>query len=519
MPELHPYARYRRAVMLALAVAVALLLTMFGLGVSWMQGAHLDDELARIEGSAERAFHATVQREAGAMSGLLTGLVLDETLRRPFLAQDRTGLLAAARPVFERLREFHNVTHFYFLDTERRVFLRVHQPDRYGDVVFRASAREAQSAERVSHAVEMGPLGTLTLRVVLPWRDAEQPIGFLELGMDIDAALREADGPTGADLFVLVDKRHLDREQWESSRRALGRVPDWARFPHHVLVGHSGGADPALLDRYFESGTQAASSERFVEFGPSSMHMHAAPLREADGGEIAMMVVAHDVTADGRAFSRLMLRLGLGSLLVGGVLLAFFHLLLTRLEIRLLSAERERDVFARRSRVDSLTALLNQAEFYRLLRRELAREGRAGSPVAVAMFDLDHFKRINDTWGHQAGDAVLRAVARMISEGVRPGDQVARYGGEEFVMLLPGLDLDAALQIAERVRARVAASSIEARGQTIHITLSGGVAVFPADAQDAAGLVAAADTALYRAKHGGRDRVVAFRGVPGSVAA
>ncbi|MCX6521562.1 MAG: GGDEF domain-containing protein [Actinobacteria bacterium] len=158
---------------------------------------------------------------------------------------------------------------------------------------------------------------------------------------------------------------------------------------------------------------------------------------------------------------------------------------------------------------DGLTGVGNRRRFDRDLERFVGIDSDRGLPVALAMVDVDHFKRFNDTHGHQTGDAVLRHVAMVISANVRSGDLVYRYGGEEFAVLLPGADLDDAIEVVERVRAAIAASPLPGMApETVRpVTVSVGVSVTPP--ADGAAMVRAADGALYAAKSGGRNRVEA----------
>ncbi|KXX66251.1 diguanylate cyclase [Marichromatium gracile] len=157
---------------------------------------------------------------------------------------------------------------------------------------------------------------------------------------------------------------------------------------------------------------------------------------------------------------------------------------------------------------DPLTGLYNRRHLDDALARELARMRREASTLVVLMVDIDHFKRINDGWGHPVGDGVLRSLAATLRDHFREFDLICRYGGEEFLVVLPGTDLEQGLARAESVRRYFAAQRIALGEQREQITISIGLAVFPLHATEQAALIAQADAALYRAKRAGRDRVM-----------
>jgi diguanylate cyclase (GGDEF)-like protein len=163
---------------------------------------------------------------------------------------------------------------------------------------------------------------------------------------------------------------------------------------------------------------------------------------------------------------------------------------------------------------DSLTGLLNYRELHRQLADEAERSRRYGRPFSLVMLDIDHFKAVNDTYGHLAGDKALRALAALIRQEVRPTDVVARYGGEEFVLVLPETAGPGAMTLAERLRVHVAGHAVTvAADHTISMTVSIGVASCPDGANAAQKLLSAADQALYAAKSAGRNRVCQWDGV------
>jgi diguanylate cyclase (GGDEF)-like protein len=157
---------------------------------------------------------------------------------------------------------------------------------------------------------------------------------------------------------------------------------------------------------------------------------------------------------------------------------------------------------------DLLTDLWNHATILNILRKEVARASRTQSPFAVAMADLDRFKAVNDTYGHQAGDAVLREASRRLRGAMRTYDSLGRYGGDEFLAVVPGCDPSAAARFAESFRVRIDRKAVETTEGLIPITLSlGVVAVESLRNVNASTLVRVADAALYRAKIAGRNRV------------
>jgi diguanylate cyclase (GGDEF)-like protein len=165
---------------------------------------------------------------------------------------------------------------------------------------------------------------------------------------------------------------------------------------------------------------------------------------------------------------------------------------------------------------DFLTGLKTRGYFEQQLDLELARAERRGTPVAIIMIDIDHFKRLNDTHGHAAGDVVLRDVAAILTRELREIDTAARYGGEEFILLLPETDLAGANLVAQRLRFSVDHANFftgvrtETGQKTEHVTISIGVAMFPDEARFKRDLLEASDAALYEAKAQGRNRVVLY---------
>jgi two-component system, cell cycle response regulator len=185
-----------------------------------------------------------------------------------------------------------------------------------------------------------------------------------------------------------------------------------------------------------------------------------------------------------------------------------------------LEAARLHRIVSSQALVDGLTGLANRRSCEETLNAELARSERFPGPLALVITDLDDFKEVNDRYGHQAGDVVLREFATLLRESVRDIDLAGRWGGEEFLLVLPGTDLEGAAHVADRVRRALAGQIVlSVDGEPISVTASFGVAAHP-EAQSASALFAAADAALYEAKRTGKNRVsVASESVAGSQSA
>jgi len=183
-----------------------------------------------------------------------------------------------------------------------------------------------------------------------------------------------------------------------------------------------------------------------------------------------------------------------------------------RVGLRLLDLEdnlvQAREVMRFKATHDTLTGVWNRGAILETLEKEVWRSRREGQSLGVLIGDLDHFKSVNDTYGHAAGDAVLREISRRMQLDVRPYDSVGRYGGEEFLILLPGCNDSSAREAAERLRKSVSRDRIETPAGTLEVTMSiGGVAAADWPKDNPTQILQMADSALYRAKGEGRNRV------------
>ena len=271
--------------------------------------------------------------------------------------------------------------------------------------------------------------------------------------------------------------------------RATVRPRRDAPLEERVRVGGINGLTAALREAEARALRSGKAEEAAVGDGCALAH----PLNGSDTREGVVGLVS--VGRSGRAFTA-----GERDL---------FHYLATQAGVSMENVGLHETV-ARESVTDELTGLFNRRRFDEVLDTEVERAKRFGQSMALVLLDIDDFKQVNDTYGHQQGDIVLREVARVLRESCREIDEPARYGGEELAVVLPGTDLHGAFLLAERVRQGVEALHLPlmvADGE-IRVTASLGVAALPESADDQDGLVAAADAAMYDAKRAGKNRAM-----------
>jgi two-component system cell cycle response regulator len=287
-------------------------------------------------------------------------------------------------------------------------------------------------------------------------------------------------------------------------RRHLERIPDWDVEMLHAPDSDSGRAamahrniDLIFLDYMLgiETGLEALDAIRNGGDGPPVIMLTGQGNEEV--AVEAMKAGAEDYIPKGNV-SRITLTHSMRSALEKAALrrqVAFQHRQLVQL-----------------ATTDELTGVYNRRYFTERLEEEFGRVERYGHRLCVLLLDLDHFKRVNDTYGHMTGDVVLSTVGQMLRKLVRSPDTVGRYGGEEFSILLTSTDLEGGRAVAERIRKSIASNAFAPmhRGQDFHITCSVGVAQFDGSGVNIRAFLDLCDQALYRAKAGGRNCVVAM---------
>lgn len=626
----HNQGRSIKAVLLLpLAAALAVFAAVHLYTYAHMEADYTEEFVDDAFLSAQRVFNSAVHTNTDKLSATLTVISRDEALKRAMIAGDRQALLNRAKPVLESLRKEYGVTHFYFMRPDRAVFLRAHQPDRYGDVIDRYTAKQAEATGKLAAGLELGPSGTFTLRTVIPWRDGDRLIGYLELGEEIGNVLGSIHEVLGIDLFVTINKRYLSHQDWERGMNLSNRQGNWDSLPDSAIVFQTRQSISSAIRKVLTQEDHPAHAHIELSDQERKFRISHIPLSDAGGREVGNILLLRDVTARSADSKRDVMLGGGVSFGLGVALLGLFYLVVGRVEKRLASshaqikqsearfrglvesssdwiwevdaearyvyaspkiknflgyeptemlgktpfdfmhpeeaervsheflsivAERrpfqalenrslhkdgrivvletngvpildhdgnllgyrgvDRDITARKhaeerisylAYYDDLTGLPNRMLFKDRLSQAFIEANRKERLAGIMFMDIEHFKDVNDTLGHEAGNVLLQAAAKRLQSCFRPSDTVARFGGDEFAVVLADMGhVDDIVQVAQHVVDSFKAP-FDILGHQMFVTFSMGITLYPFDDGDVENLLRNADSAMYVAKAAGRN--------------
>lgn len=323
--------RLKLSILASFAAVVCFVMAAFLVTVYVIEQQTRERELAARLHAVEALLHQKVDKEAGLMHAVVMALSGNAEVEAAFATTDRSALARLIAPLFEDIRTEHGITHLYFTDGDLVNILRLHERRQYGDIINRHTTLRARDTGETMHGVELGPLGTLTLRMVTPWRQGERLLGYVELGQEIESLLEDTAGILGVDLVAFVDKRYLARGPWERGQSLLGREGRWEQFPAFALVAQTmQDVPPAVRRRFTEvlNGGEAAE----VKVGGRSFFVAGVPLPDAADRPIGRILVVQDVTEFEATFRNSLAAAMVVSILAGGLVFFSFRKSLARVE-------------------------------------------------------------------------------------------------------------------------------------------------------------------------------------------
>lgn len=287
-----------------------------------------------LEG-VKKLFEKQFEVETELLSTVLELTAKDERLQKAWTDKNRNTLLKLSVPLLKEMMAKHGITHFYFHNPDQTNFLRVHAPDRFGDVVNRFTLLETVRTGHVSAGIELGILGTLTLRVVHPWKINGQVVGYIEMGEEIDNIVEKLHNILDVELYISIYKEFLKEEDWKAGMRLLNRQNDWDFSPYAVIVSQTLKKIPQSLNTFLEKGKHEymkMATDFKLSINQFNYRVGVIPLFNAGKREIGDIIILYDVTDHLSSYNKTMWYVFTYCVLIGLMLFIFFLFYLGKLE-------------------------------------------------------------------------------------------------------------------------------------------------------------------------------------------
>ncbi len=324
----------QRRLLIPLSTVLFLLVAGFGIILIKLQYRNLDQSCQQTLKTTSAQLKKSLANQSEELSALGQVLVNENKLRGSLKAQDRERLLAEYKPLFAQLREHYGITHFYFHSPGRINLLRVHKPETYGDRIERYTALEAERTGITVSGIELGPLGTFTLRAVRPVFDGGALLGYLELGKEIEDALAGIHAEPDLELAVAIRKTALHREQWQKGMKMLGRDADWDRYPDVVFIYSSLPHFPSACDRFVdEEGHIHRTVNVETEFNDKQWRVMVSPIEDVSGAAVGDLIVLYDISQEKKTLNQLLAIVPGGALVLFSALMCFLYIVLRRTDL------------------------------------------------------------------------------------------------------------------------------------------------------------------------------------------
>lgn len=326
-------------VLIPLTLAIIAMLGGSIFSIVWLQRKNITKEVKTSLAGTRSFFYERIEEDALLLNGLIDFLKEDKQLKNAWLKKDRDELLEYAKPLFENIRSKYRVTHFYFHDLDGTCFLRVHKPSRYGDFIKRFTMDNASRQGKPSYGIELGPLGTFTLRTVHPWLIDGQLVGYMELGEEIEHITPKIKKVINSEIFIAIDKSYLNRAGWEEGMKMLGRAGHWDLLSNFAIIDYTLKEIPEKIARNMDL-VHTTHEDLLLEMKIDGLNYYAGfvPLIDAGGRDVGDLIVIKDITEKRAALRLLSSILTFICIVVGIVLFVLFYLYIKRIELKLTAA-------------------------------------------------------------------------------------------------------------------------------------------------------------------------------------
>jgi PAS domain S-box-containing protein len=326
-------------ILIPLFASILLLLIIFALAIYRLQQKHINDDVQARLDNVSRYFNQFLASDA-RLIGETTHFVKDNPdIQNAWLAKDRETMLTLTSPIFEKLRRDYRITHLYFIDTNNTCFLRVHNPQRFGDRINRFTLESASGTKMPSWGIELGPYGTFTLRVVQPWFINNTLSGFIEFGEEIDHISPQLKGVINVDLAFLIDKSLLSRDDWQEGLKIAGRTGDWNLMPNRVIVDSTiSEVPPEFIKLAGLPHKEHQARILTAKLAGSTFSAGLVKLSDAAGHEVGDILVIKNITKEQASLRMLLAVVATVGFLIASALVSFFYTYIAGIEKHLLEA-------------------------------------------------------------------------------------------------------------------------------------------------------------------------------------
>ncbi len=323
--------RVKARFMAPLAVVLVFIMGTFAAAILAV-GAHVrEQDIAERTTSVGKLFRQKLSRDTNLMMATMRAMMTNQAMAQALRQRDRAALSRQGDALFASLRDNHRITHLYFTGPDLINLYRFHSPNEFGDAIDRVTTLEAKARQDTIHGLELGPMGTLTLRLVMPWVRDGEVLGYLEIGEEIEHLIGEIRESLSVDMLVVIDKRMISRQQWQRGQDMMKREGDWQRFASHAALAQTSDQLPAALDDPVLQRLLAGHTAEIEDRG-RSLHLAAVPLDDVGQRRIGHLVVVRDVTDLEATFRWSIIAVTAVSLLAASGMLWVFYLALDRVE-------------------------------------------------------------------------------------------------------------------------------------------------------------------------------------------
>ena len=444
-----------------------------------------------------------------AFSAILDFIEKDEKIIQYFKAKEREKLYLHSVEIYKQLKEKYNLTHFYFHETNKKNFLRVHNYKKHSDIINRVTLKNSMSTKKEFGGVEFGIFHNLTLRVVRPFIVEGQLIGYLELGEEIDYLTPYLSNIFNAETLVVLDKKYIEESNFKMFKKLHNKIQTYEKTNKYFIINST--IQSVTPELKYEIDYNKKGINTHLNINDIKHNYLSIDIYDVTNQKVGKLITIVDLNTENTILRKSIFITTMIILFITLIMLIFYyqHIKTTDKKLQTLTNE-----IVNLSITDELTEMYNKRYFNMIFIRELNNAIRSEQYISLLMIDIDNFKKYNDIYGHLKGDKTLNAVARSIKKSLkRKSDLCFRIGGEEFAVLISSCNQENSQKIAQKIINKICDLNIEHQDNHNQKRVTVSIGVFSQIATKdltVDNIYTCADKALYQAKEEGRNRYIVY---------